>query len=222
MKPMDRDQDAGSGRLSSLGRGATRGRGATGNPVNRFVRRGLAVDGNALDGVHEADAAALGPVRGAADRVHTQVIDDGSRSILTRNTSSDIPFGVSLNPYRGCEHGCAYCYARPTHEYLGYSAGLDFETRILAKRRAAELLDAELRHEELDAARPGHQRRRGHPCVLAACPAGGEQRLEASGGGTTDKHRAAVIKLQVRGGRPARAQPSPVPLGKHRLTLSAS
>ncbi len=64
--------------------------------------------------------------------------------MLSTNRSPDIPFDVSLNPYRGCEHGCAYCYARPTHEYLGYSAGLDFETRILVKHHAPELLRKEL------------------------------------------------------------------------------
>jgi DNA repair photolyase len=74
----------------------------------------------------------------------TEIIPDASRTALTRNQSPDIPFGVSLNPYRGCEHGCAYCYARPTHEYLGYSAGLDFETKILVKERAPELLRKEL------------------------------------------------------------------------------
>ena len=72
-------------------------------------------------------------------------MSDHSRSIISRNTSPDIPFDVSLNPYRGCEHGCAYCYARPTHEYLGYSAGLDFETRILVKHDAARLLEESLR-----------------------------------------------------------------------------
>jgi DNA repair photolyase len=71
-------------------------------------------------------------------------IPDPSRTALSSNTSPDIPFDASLNPYRGCEHGCAYCYARPTHEYLGYSAGLDFETKILVKERAPELLRREL------------------------------------------------------------------------------
>lgn len=70
----------------------------------------------------------------------TEVIEDHSRSIVTENSSPDVPFTYSVNPYRGCEHGCAYCYARPSHEYLGYSAGVDFETKILVKRHAAELL----------------------------------------------------------------------------------
>ena len=74
----------------------------------------------------------------------TRFFEDASRSIITTNDSPDIPFSASLNPYRGCEHGCAYCYARPTHEYLGLSAGLDFESRILVKRDAPTLLSREL------------------------------------------------------------------------------
>jgi DNA repair photolyase len=74
----------------------------------------------------------------------TEFIEDHTRGILSHNNSPDVGFDVSLNPYRGCEHGCVYCYARPTHEYLDYSCGLDFETKILYKPRAAELLRAEL------------------------------------------------------------------------------
>jgi DNA repair photolyase len=66
----------------------------------------------------------------------TQVTDEFAKTILTRNASPDIPFNVSLNPYRGCEHGCIYCFARPTHSYLGLSPGLDFETRLFAKVNA--------------------------------------------------------------------------------------
>jgi DNA repair photolyase len=78
------------------------------------------------------------------ERLPTLFLRDDSRTIVTRNESPDIPFEVSINPYRGCEHGCIYCYARTYHEYLGFSAGLDFETRILVKERAAELLQQEL------------------------------------------------------------------------------
>jgi DNA repair photolyase len=74
----------------------------------------------------------------------TQIIEEHAKSILTRNASPDIPFNVSLNPYRGCEHGCIYCFARPTHSYLGLSPGLDFESRIFAKVNAPELLRREL------------------------------------------------------------------------------
>jgi DNA repair photolyase len=77
-------------------------------------------------------------------RVPTVVTADSTRTILARNDSPDVPFDVSINPYRGCEHGCIYCFARPTHAYLGLSPGLDFETRIFSKPRAAELLREEL------------------------------------------------------------------------------
>ncbi|MEM8733577.1 MAG: PA0069 family radical SAM protein [Planctomycetota bacterium] len=73
-------------------------------------------------------------------RIATEYFDDDSRSIVTENRSPDIPFRYSLNPYRGCSHGCSYCYARPTHEYLGFNAGIDFEAKIVVKRDAAELL----------------------------------------------------------------------------------
>jgi DNA repair photolyase len=79
----------------------------------------------------------------------TVVTDEYAKTILTRNASPDVPFNVSLNPYRGCEHGCIYCFARPTHSYLGLSPGLDFESRLFAKVNAAELLRREL-------ARPGY------------------------------------------------------------------
>ena len=74
----------------------------------------------------------------------TQVTDEYAKTILTRNASPDIPFDVSLNPYRGCEHGCIYCFARPTHSYLGLSPGLDFESRLFAKVNAPDLLRREL------------------------------------------------------------------------------
>ena len=76
--------------------------------------------------------------------LRTTLTRDATRTILARNTSPDVPFDRSINPYRGCEHGCIYCFARPTHAYLGLSPGLDFETRILFKPEAAKLLAAEL------------------------------------------------------------------------------
>lgn len=78
--------------------------------------------------------------QGEARQVKTELFNDATRSILSFNDSPDIGFSASLNPYRGCEHGCIYCYARPTHEYLGLSAGLDFETKLFAKKEAAGLL----------------------------------------------------------------------------------
>ncbi len=109
----------------------TRGRGAQINPANRFE----ALHYEAEDWC-EPDMEKP-PVR-------TQFFQDDSQSVITYNNSPDVGFDASLNPYRGCEHGCAYCYARPTHEYLGFSAGIDFESRILVKPKAAELLAAEL------------------------------------------------------------------------------
>ena len=108
-----------------------RGRGATVSPKGRFEALEAVVDEHAEPGA-------------APDREPTVYLKDGSKSIISRNQSPDVPFDVSLNPYRGCEHGCSYCYARPTHEYLGFSAGLDFETRIMVKTEAPELLRREL------------------------------------------------------------------------------
>ena len=105
------------------------------NPPNRFER------------VHAAETPGLGFAPGPDDPPEdprTELLIDPSRSIVTTNDSPDLGFRASVNPYRGCQHGCAYCYARPTHEYLGYSAGLDFQTKILVKPRAAELLRRQL------------------------------------------------------------------------------
>ena len=113
------------------------GRGAVGNPPNRFEPLELEPDGEWLD--HQA--AEEGPLRKAATRYYR----DHSREVLSRNNSPDVAFDYSVNPYRGCEHGCAYCYARPTHEYLGFSAGLDFETRIIVKTDAPQLLERAFR-----------------------------------------------------------------------------
>ena len=86
---------------------------------------------------------------GAGPRPGTQAFPDRARTIIAHNDSPDIPFDSSINPYRGCEHGCVYCYARPSHAHLGLSAGLDFETKIFVKHEAAALLRQEL-------ARPGY------------------------------------------------------------------
>src|SRR5262252_6853010 len=113
-----------------------RGRGATFNPPNRFEQ--LHYD------IEEFDCEGNEPGIGPNPRPATKFFRDESQSIISYNDSPDIGFDASLNPYRGCEHGCAYCYARPTHEYLGFSAGLDFESKIMVKPRAAELLRGEL------------------------------------------------------------------------------
>lgn len=112
---------------------ARKGRGAVSNRSGRFERESrVAVD----DGWGPDDDPP--PLR-------TTVGVDSSRSVIARNSSPDVPFDRSINPYRGCEHGCVYCFARPTHAYLGLSPGLDFETRLFAKPEAAGLLAAELR-----------------------------------------------------------------------------
>ena len=111
-----------------------RGRGAVSNPAGRFERwREEAFD----DG--------WGPADPPPERIPTEVIRDRTKTIIARNDSPDVPFDRSINPYRGCEHGCIYCFARPSHAWLGFSPGLDFETRIVAKPEAAGLLRRELR-----------------------------------------------------------------------------
>lgn len=109
-----------------------KGRGALSNPVCRYAEQAR----EAFDDGWTPDEEL--PV------LKTTVTVDATRSIITRNDSPDVPFSQSINPYRGCEHGCVYCYARPSHAYLGLSPGLDFETKILIKPKAAELLRQEL------------------------------------------------------------------------------
>ncbi len=130
------------------------GRGASTNPTGRFERLSVELD----------EPLSEGP--------ETLFLRDASRSIIARNQSPDLMFDASINPYRGCEHGCVYCYARPTHEFLGFSPGLDFESRILVKEDAPELL-----RRELD--RPGWQ-----PQVLAMS-------------GVTDAYQPAERRLEI-------------------------
>lgn len=117
-----------------------KGRGSSSNPTVRFEKISLeilgesspAIDDFTLDPAQNIIAYSKGP--------STEFFDDSSKSIVTENNSPDISYRWSINPYRGCEHGCTYCYARPYHEYLGLSAGLDFEQKIIVKRDAAKLL----------------------------------------------------------------------------------
>jgi DNA repair photolyase len=111
------------------------GRGATINPANRFERVRLEVDWEQLEG-QEVDDERPAP--------RTMFFEDDSQTLIAETDSPDVPFRYSINPYRGCEHGCAYCYARPYHEMLGMNAGLDFETKILVKLDAPRLLRREL------------------------------------------------------------------------------
>jgi len=106
-----------------------KGRGASSNPAGRFAKNQVA----AIDD-------GWGSLEEPLPSIVTEVTAEAARSILTRNSSPDIPFDRSINPYRGCEHGCVYCYARPAHAYVDLSPGLDFETRLFYKPHAAELL----------------------------------------------------------------------------------
>lgn len=111
--------------MTSQSKSGVSGRGSSDNPRNRFESITFVPDDS-------------------PDGPATTFLRDTSRSIIAYNDSPDVGFDASVNPYRGCEHGCVYCYARPTHEYLGFSAGLDFESRILVKEAAPDLLRKEL------------------------------------------------------------------------------
>src|SRR5215467_13491118 len=107
-----------------------RGRGSASNPKNRF---------ESIERVPE-----LPGDNDETSSPATQFLTYTSKSIIAYNDIPDVGFDASVNPYRGCKHGCVYCYARPTHEYLGFSSGLDFETKIMVKEDAPELLRKEL------------------------------------------------------------------------------
>jgi DNA repair photolyase len=117
-----------------INRQSLTGRGSTQNIANRFEALSVELDPEAQ---FDEDGTPLPPAR-------TQFLRDDSQTVIAWNDSPDVPFDASINPYRGCEHGCAYCFARPSHEYLGLSAGLDFESKIVVKERAPELLRKEL------------------------------------------------------------------------------
>ncbi len=134
-----------------------RGRGASSNPRNRF---------------EHTEYVPIYEEYDAARQVRTEYLCDTSSSIITRNNSPDVGFAAGLNPYRGCEHGCVYCYARPSHEFLGFSSGLEFETKIMVKEDAPHLLDKAL-------ASPGW-----NPVVLALS-------------GNTDAYQPIERKLKI-------------------------
>ena len=115
-----------------------KGRGAISNRAGRFARQACE---QVADDCHAERAEELEALPKLATVVHAEA----AKSIISRNASPDVPFEQSINPYRGCEHGCVYCFARPTHSYLDLSPGLDFETRLYYKANAVELLETELR-----------------------------------------------------------------------------
>ncbi|HKI79248.1 MAG TPA: PA0069 family radical SAM protein [Ignavibacteriaceae bacterium] len=121
--------------MQRLKKSKYRGRGTSINPANRFEK--LHVE--ETEDLHDARKYEEEPEQ----KVETVFYKDHSKSAIAKNSSPDIPFDYSFNPYRGCEHGCVYCYARPTHEYLGFSSGIDFETKIMVKDNGPELLKRE-------------------------------------------------------------------------------
>ena len=126
---------------SGVPKGVHKGRGATRNPAGRFERHAFEPFDDGWRSIEEV--LMQRPPK-------TEIFADTSRTVIATNDSPDIPFDRSVNPYRGCEHGCIYCYARPSHNFLGLSSGLDFETKIWAKHDVAALLEEEL-------ARPGYR-----------------------------------------------------------------
>ena len=153
MQPGDLEQRDG------LVNGPARRRGAGLNPGNRFEKVRLHVLGEERVRQRVEQIEAVFDPDGAVTNVPVEVIADHTHTIINRVApTSDVPFDWTLNPYRGCEHGCIYCFARPYHEYLGYSCGLDFETKIVAKHDAAALLRREL----------ASPRWRGEPIVMSA------------------------------------------------------
>jgi DNA repair photolyase len=137
-KPSLPDPDAPAAPDPTLPPLPVRGRGAVSNRPGRYELGERPLEDDGWQGTGGESEEDLPPLR-------TTVLEDSSRTIIARNQSPDVPFDQSINPYRGCEHGCIYCYARPTHAYLGHSPGLDFETKLYAKSDAAALLERELR-----------------------------------------------------------------------------
>src|SRR5581483_9662665 len=133
--------------LPSLPAGGFAPSGLLGTAVDRERRRGRGAVSNASGRYEPLARVAFDDGWRSLEELppfKTTVTIDATRKIITRNQSPDISFDRSINPYRGCEHGCVYCFARPTHAYLGMSAGLDFESKLFVKPDAAELLEKEL------------------------------------------------------------------------------
>jgi DNA repair photolyase len=126
---------------------ARTGRGAVRDLPNRFEKLAMDLD---PDVVQDDPSSEGGCGDESLPNPKTIFLEDQSESIIVKNESPDVGFSAGINPYRGCEHGCAYCFARPYHEYLGFSAGLEFETKIVVKRRAAELLRRELSRKKYE------------------------------------------------------------------------
>lgn len=165
IKPADMQESAGVQKIRNLPVSADpyiTGRGAQSNPANRFLKlRYSQEDPDGLDRTYkperpEEPEGLNGPARserleqldswdaGADSDPRTRFLFDNAKSAISKNDSADLPFDYSVNPYQGCEHGCVYCYARNSHEYWGFSAGLDFERKIMVKRNVVELLEQEL------------------------------------------------------------------------------
>ena len=127
-----------------------RGRGAQLNPKNRFEELHIEELSDEDINISTEDLDQELSLNQAEKKIPTIFYKDDSRSVIAKNDSYDLGFDYSFNPYRGCEHGCIYCYARPTHEYLGFSSGIDFETKIMVKENAPKLLEEEFKKKSYE------------------------------------------------------------------------
>ena len=127
-----------------------RGRGAQINPKNRFEKLHFEELPETETNIQIENLDSDLPIDQSDRKIPTVFYKDDSRSVIAKNDSYDLGFDYSFNPYRGCEHGCIYCYARPTHEYLGFSSGIDFETKIMVKENAPNLLEEEFKKKSYE------------------------------------------------------------------------